>query len=144
VSSKLLKCRGVSLIEVMISLVVLLIVFMGLIQASLLSIQFNTRNLLRDEAVAVTADQMSNLRSASFDDMNRDGVTDGATLLPANFAAANFPVPVRRLRNDVSVTFNVDRTVNTLDASSKQITVTTNWTWQGDPFTHQIITARRR
>lgn len=143
-SSKLLKCKGVSLVEVMISLVVLLIVFMGLIQASLLSIQVNTRNLLRDEAVAVTAQQMSNLRSASFDDMNRDGVTDVATLAPANFAAANFPAPVRRLRNDVPVTFNVDRTINTLDANNKQLTVRTRWAWQGEDFFHEIITARRR
>jgi prepilin-type N-terminal cleavage/methylation domain-containing protein len=57
--------KGVTLVEVMIALVILLIVFIGLIQASLLTIQSNVRNLARDEAVRITADQMDMLRAAS-------------------------------------------------------------------------------
>jgi prepilin-type N-terminal cleavage/methylation domain-containing protein len=40
--------RGVSLVEVMIALTVLLVVFLGLMQAALLSIEQNMKNLLRD------------------------------------------------------------------------------------------------
>ncbi len=61
-----LDSRGVTLVEVMISLVILLIVFMGLIQASLLSINHNLRNEIRDEAVRVAAEYMSRTRSDSF------------------------------------------------------------------------------
>src|SRR5512135_3682764 len=58
--------KGVTLVEVMISLVILLIVFMGLIQASLLSINHNLRNEARDEAVRVGAASMALLRSFNY------------------------------------------------------------------------------
>ncbi len=59
--------RGVTLVEVMISMVILMVVFMGLIQASLLSINHNMRNAIRDEAVRVAAESMSRLRSFNYD-----------------------------------------------------------------------------
>jgi len=138
--------RGVSLVEVLIALTILLIVFLGLIQASLVSIQSNMRNLLRDEAVTITSEQISRLRGANFDDMNNDTVTDGAALVAANFTLANHwpPTVVRTFRNAASVTFNVARTVTALDANNKQITVTTAWQWQGEAFQHQIMTTRQR
>ena len=61
--------KGVSLVEVMISLVILLIVSMGLLQASLLSIDSNVRNELRDEAVRIASESMAQRRSA-FGDAN--------------------------------------------------------------------------
>lgn len=137
--------RGVGLIEVLIALTILLIVFMGLIQASLLSIQSNMRNLLRDEAVTITSEQISRLRGANFDDMNNDTVTDSAALIAANFIAANGWRPtVDRNFRSLSVTFNIDRQVNALDANNKQIIVTTTWQWQGENFQHQIMTTRQR
>ena len=57
---------GFTLVEVMISLVILLIVFMGLIQASLLSINHNVRNEVRDEAVRVGAKSMAMMRSFNY------------------------------------------------------------------------------
>lgn len=58
--------RGVTLVEVMISMVILLIVFMGLIQASLLTINHNMRNEVRDEAVRVGAASIALLRSFNY------------------------------------------------------------------------------
>src|SRR5512143_830774 len=66
VMSSKIDSRGVTLVEVMISLVILLIVFMGLIQASLLSINHNMRNSVRDEAVRIAAESMSRLRSFNY------------------------------------------------------------------------------
>ncbi len=138
--------RGVSLIEVLIALTILLIVFMGLIQASILSIQSNMRNQLRDEAVTIASEQISRLRSANYDDMNNDTVTDGVTLIATDFTAARGwpPTIARTYRSAASVTFNIARVVNNLDANNKQITVTLTWTWQGENFQHQIMTTRQR
>lgn len=58
--------KGMTLVEVMISMVILLLVFVGLIQASLLSIDYNTRNELRDEAVRVAAESMAGVRATPF------------------------------------------------------------------------------
>lgn len=134
-----MRCiRGVSLVEVMIALTVLLIVFMGLIQASLVSIQSNMRNLLRDEAVTIASEQISRLRGANYDDMNADGTIDGSPLnLPAMTVTRNY-------RNAAAVNFTVTRNVTALDANNKQITVTTAWLWQNEPFQHQIMTTRQR
>ena len=129
--------KGVTLVEVMISLVILLIVFMGLIQASLLSVQSNMKNVLRDEAVRITSDRMSILRSAPFNDMNSDTTTD---VYPLNFTANT----TRNVRNVASHPFGVAINIITLDADHKQMTVTTTWTWQGENFTHSIVNTRGR
>ena len=73
--------KGVTLVEVMIALVILLVVFMGLIQASLLSIENNATTALRDEAVRLASDTVTALRTSPFDDLNRDGMTDQLILL---------------------------------------------------------------
>lgn len=137
--------RGVSLIEVLIALTILLIVFMGLIQASILSIQSNMRNQLRDEAVTIASEQISRLRSAEYDDMNNDGATDPAGLADTDFTTANgWPPTVDRKNRAVSVTFNIARTVTPLDANNKQVMVLVTWSWQGENFQHQIMTTRQR
>jgi len=61
--------KGVTLIEVMIALVVLLLVFLGLMQSALLSIDANLRNILRDEAIAIAEQKMSELKNAPFDSL---------------------------------------------------------------------------
>jgi Tfp pilus assembly protein PilV len=129
---------GVTLVEVLISLTILLIVFMGLVQASIVSIQSNMKNLLRDEAVAIASEQILRLRGADYDDMNDDGTTDAATL--------NFPATTvtRNYRNTVAVNFGIARRIDTLDANNKQVTVTATWQWQGENFQHQIMTTRQR
>lgn len=143
--SRLEKREGVTLVEVLIALTILLIVFLGLIQAALLSIQHNMRNSLRDEAVAITSEQTARLKSTTYVDINRDGATDAATLSPADFNSVPFPNTItRQFRNAVPVVFTIARTVTTLDTDNKQITVTTTWGWQGENFTHEVMTTRRR
>ncbi len=60
--------RGLTLVEVMIAMVIMLIVFMGLIQASLLSIDSNMRNELRDEGTRVASESMAEVRAVPFND----------------------------------------------------------------------------
>jgi len=120
--------RGVTLVEVMISLVILLVVFMGLIQASLLSMQSNMKNVLRDEAVRITSNQMSSLRSATFATV----VSSGPTRI------------TRSIRNVAAQPFDITIVVVNLDADHKQMTVTTTWQWQNENFTHSIVNTRGR
>lgn len=135
--------RGVTLVEVMISLVILLIVFMGLIQASLLSMQSNMKNVLRDEAVRITSDRMSILRSAPFTDINKDNTTDVYTSDHFKFTANT----TRNVRNVVDHPFGVAIDICSacnMDADHRQMTVTTTWSWQGENFTHSIVATRGR
>ncbi len=109
--------RGVTLVEVMIALVILLIVFMGLMQASLLSINSNMRNSIRDEATRIASEELTNARSLAF----------------ANILSAPAVTRTRMFRN-MSVNFTATRTVTTLDAvgDNKEIRVAVSYTVPGD------------
>ena len=54
--------KGLTLIEVMVALIVLLLVFLALMQTALLSIDSNMINVLRDEAVNIAEEQMSDCK----------------------------------------------------------------------------------
>ncbi len=131
--------KGFSLVEVMIALVILLLVFMGLIQASIVSIGANMRNEIRDEATRLTSDIMTQLRAAPFDDLDRSPITAApATPDPANFTVVA-ALTTRSIRN-TTIPYTVNVTIQLLDTDHKQITITTQWTWQGETMTHTIVT----
>ncbi len=124
-SNSCASSRGVSLVEVMIALVVLLVVFMGLIQASLLSIDYNVRNEVRDEAVRVASEAMAQSRG------------DFSALTDTAGDCAPLTTIDRTFRNQ-TITFDRCREVHNLDVSNKQVTVTVTWTYHGETFTHSI------
>jgi Tfp pilus assembly protein PilV len=132
--------KGVTLVEVMLALVITVIVFIGLIQASIVAIGANMRNELRDEAVRLSSDLMSELRAAPFGDIDRDGTADTE---PRNFNR-NQTLTIRNAAVPYTVAVNVCSTtcVPALDANHKQMTVTTTWIWQGETITHTIMAYR--
>lgn len=116
--------RGVTLVEVMIALVIMLVVFMGLIQASLLSIDSNLRNELRDEAVRIGSESMARSRSVAW-----------ATLVPGS----STDTTVRRTFRNLSQDFTVTQAVAPLlDASNKQVTITVSYTYRDDVNTFRL------
>ena len=127
--------QGVSLVEVMISLVILLIVFMGLIQASILSIDHNIRNEVRDEAVRISSETMTQTRATAFGTLAATGVCPAPACNP--LAAVN-----RDLRNQ-TIPFNRCRGVCDIDADNKQVTITVTWAYRGENLTHTINSVLR-
>ena len=63
--------KGVTLIEMMIALVILLVVSLALMQTAIIGISMNVQNALRDEAVNVAEMRMNQLRSMPFDSFTR-------------------------------------------------------------------------
>jgi prepilin-type N-terminal cleavage/methylation domain-containing protein len=152
--------NGVTLVEVLISLVVLLIVFMGLLQTSLLSIEGNAITLLRDEAVKLASDTMTALRTSPFDDLNRNQASassdysgDGDVTVeipnsryrfqiespvtgaaPANAAqrnARNLGIQTRRtMRNILNANYLIRVTTESIDADNKRVTILVQWDWK--------------
>jgi len=121
--------KGLSLVEVMISLVILLLVFLALMQTALVSIDSNIRNLLRDEASSIAEQRMTALRNTRFDDLTAGTVVEGG--IPRQF-------------REMSVTFTPTRTITDPDADNKQITVRIDWNWKGDPFVYTINSIKRK
>jgi prepilin-type N-terminal cleavage/methylation domain-containing protein len=153
--------KGVTLVEVLIALVILLIVFLGLIQASLLSIDTNAMNLLRDEAVRLASDTMISLRSSPFDDLNRDGATPDAANI--NFVISSTGTAAQQLnavnlgintqktvRNILTANYVVTVTITDMDASNKQADVLVQWDYKertlanGSANAHRVVSLLRR
>jgi type IV pilus assembly protein PilV len=119
--------RGFSQIELLISLVLLLLVFLALAQTALVSIDSNMTNILRDEAVSIAEMRVNEVRNVPFD----------------NLVASNNTV-TRNFRNITNFQYNVSCVVTPLGSNNKQIDITVTWNWKGNPYTHAITTIVRR
>ena len=125
--------KGLTLVEILIALVITLVVFLGLMQTALLSIDANTTNLLREEAVSIAEGRMRELRDMSFAGLGNVAKT---TLPPRNFR--NFSV-------------NYDLTVAVtpvgIGTDAKQVNVLVEWSNPKDPtgpkIIHSITTIKR-
>jgi prepilin-type N-terminal cleavage/methylation domain-containing protein len=157
--------KGVTLVEVLISLVILLVVFMGLIQASLLSIENNVTTALRDEAVRLATETVAALKTGPFDDLNRDGIIPDAPPLPPTpfFTmsstgsaaeqgnASRLGINTVRASRNISSNYVVRVTVdNVFDNDNKQVTVRVEWAWKertfvgGNPNRYDVTALLRR
>ena len=170
VLNRIQNSQGVSLVEVMIALVVLLLVFVGLLQAALLSIDFNMRNIIRDEGVKVAADRMEEARSMPFDNVisnpnvcsvsnnlctvNNDCATAETCIAPTSVTLAscnptNYPMRTgRNFRNIQNFSFGSEITVSDLEIvapiNTKRIEIEVRWQYKNECYTHTITTLRRR
>ena len=133
--------QGVSLVEVMVALVVLLLVFIGLLQAAILSIDNNMRNVLRDEAVTLASAAMEDARGRPFDSVVSDTAAISGADCPGTITNGN--VMQMKLR-DMTKDLCVNLTSTDVDTDTKQLDVTVGWRWKGIDYTHNVTTLRRR
>ncbi len=124
-----LNKKGLTLVEVMIALVVLLIVSLALMQTALVSIDANMTNVLRDEAVNIAEMRMNEARNIPFDTLVSD--------------AADIPV-ARNIRNVTGFTYTTRMTVTNLGIDDRQVNIAVGWIWKGENYTHNITTIVRR
>lgn len=124
-----LKNRGgMTLIELMISITIMFIVFLGLTATVMTGLEYNMRNALLDEAVSVGETRMNEVRSLPFDNI----VTPGA--------AAVVTREVRRFNQP----YTVATTVTTPAADIKQVTMVVGWTRRGIARSHTFSSIVRR
>jgi type IV pilus assembly protein PilV len=129
------NAEGVSLVELLVAMVILLFVSLALMQTALLSIEFNTKNVLRDEAVRVAEMRINELRNTAFDDL-----TTGQN----NITGYN-PVVLHTVRKfEVKYQgvdgFHVDTTITDVGGDTKGALVEIFWTWKGEDYSHSIET----
>lgn len=120
-----------TLVEVLVSLVIVFIIFLGLSGSGLVVLNENIKNEMRDEAVSVADNAVQVARRTLFDNL--------VTLTPDN---------VLRLVRNVNRPFTVTRTVTSLDGDNRQVTVDVGWTRvennQVKSYNHQVATIVRR
>jgi prepilin-type N-terminal cleavage/methylation domain-containing protein len=136
--------NGVTLVEMMVALVVLLLVSLALMQTALVSIDANMNNVLRDEAVSIAEQRMNEARSIPFLTLTSDALPLTGGECPGTFATG---VTIERgFRNIINKEFCTNRTVDPLGAEgdARQVDIRVRWTWKGEVFNHRIMTLIRR
>ena len=125
-----------TIIEMLISIVILIVVSLALMKTSVLGIKTNVQNSLRDEAVNIVEMRMDQLRNVPFP---TPPATNDLT------ATVNAPDPqVTRTFRGFIATYTPTRTVTDLNADSKQLTVSVSWVYSGQTFTHTVTTILRK
>lgn len=120
------KSSGMSLVEVMIAMVILLFVALALMQTVTVAIDANMKNALMDEAVKVAGQSMSRMRNVS------DPTTE----------VVNPPLAEVRLVRNASIRYLLTNTV-TASGDLSIVNTTVSWTWKGQTYTHLVSTIRR-
>ena len=125
------SASGMTLVEVLVSLVIVFVVFLGISSSGLVVLNENIKNELRDESVSVADNAVQVARRTPFDNL-------------ATLAADNV---LRQVRN-VKRPFTVTRTVANLDGDNRQVTINVAWTrtegGQARSYSHQVVTIVRR
>ncbi len=128
--------KGVTLIEMLISLVIVMIVSLALMKTTLLGMKTNLQNSVRDEAVNIAESRMNQLRSLPFP------VPPGTNDLTATTNAVE--TAIQRNFRSFTLTYTPVRTVTDLNADSKQVTLSVSWNYGGKAYTHAITTIMRK
>jgi Tfp pilus assembly protein PilV len=143
---------GLTLVEVIISLVIALLVFLALMQTALVGIDVNMRNVLRDEAVNIAEMRLNSMRNIPYTSIASDTGSLSAYDCPTGFSSTGVPVE-RNIKNItgfdfctsmVCTEFGGDGNCATSDADNKQVAVRVGWKWKGENYTHSVTTVRKR
>jgi Tfp pilus assembly protein PilV len=152
---------GLTLVEVLIALVIVLGVSLALMQTALISIDSNTRNILRDEAVRIAETRMNEARNIPFTSLISDASSpqtdfDGSCESGCNDCPTGFSTGKCRCRDLKNISgfkfcsnltcteLGGDGDCATSDTDNKMVNFTIGWKWKGEGYTHSITTIRKR
>jgi len=150
--------KGLTLVEVLIAMTVLLFVSLALMQTALVSIDSNMINILRDEAINIAEMRMEEARnSPSLISDSPDGNTCTFPACKDATPLGKGPYPVvvtREIRNIThenpcaggkkGFIFGTQRTVTPLSGDNLQVTVLVRWQYKDECYTHTISSILRR
>ena len=119
--------RGMTLIEIMIALLLMTIVAVALMQATIMVMNNNVKNELRDEAVSVAEQIMNEVRNTQFADL------------------ATSPTTTTRTRNirAFTVTYTALLSPTVVNTNAMQETLTIEWIYRGRTYQHSVSTVLR-
>lgn len=122
----MLNNKGFTLLEALIAILLLAILTLWNMQAMLTAYGFTSRNQIRDEAVLVVGEELTDYRNKPF-----------STLAAGTIGPTNIQ---RQIRNyDQSFTVNTD-IVNQEAGIAYSVKVTASWVHKGNAYTYSATT----
>ena len=122
-----------TLVEVLVSLVIVFIIFLGLSASGLVVLNENIKNEMRDEAVNVADNAVQTARRTNFD-----------TLITLNNVTQVVPRRIRNVDRNYTVKWKVNILGTGTDADNVTITVTWPVLNQANNSSHTVATIVRR
>ena len=124
-NKKYIEQSGFTLIEVMVSIIILMVGLLGMFQAINLALDKNLENQLRQKGIAVAEQELNSLKARSFS--NITGNTSNFRSVVSGSVFKNFSV--QRQIDDLATT----------DSKTKRVSVRVWWNYRGRPYEHQTV-----
>lgn len=146
-TSALQNNRGLSLVEVIVSLLIMTVMLLGLAQTITVAISTNMQNVFRDEAVNVAEARMNGVlidTSGAAHDGMRNMPFANISLLSASDRA--FTV-TRTFRGSATMNYTVntlaDNSISGATITASEITINVQWVYKGKTYTQSTLTIIR-
>jgi type IV pilus assembly protein PilV len=121
---------GFTLAEVMVAILIMMVGMLGLLEAINVTMEYNLKNHLRDEAVSVGEKYLNIQKAKPFDSL---------TTLPATYGTRYEPSKIR----GTGKLYHVDMSVTNLStdpvAATKELVVTVSWTYKGVTYQNRVM-----
>lgn len=121
---------GFTLIEVMVSIVILMVGLLGLLQAINLAMEQNIKNVLRSEAVQIAENKMNVLKLTPYDNIS------------ASYSMQSMPSRIRGSNRSYSVHRSSTKFNAGASETSKELVVNVSWLYKNSPTVHEIRTIK--
>jgi prepilin-type N-terminal cleavage/methylation domain-containing protein len=108
--------RGMTLVEVLVSMAIVFIIFLGMSSAGLVVLDQNVKNSQRDEAVSVAEMEMQRVRNTPF----------SVLTLASDNVSVSIDNVSRQMRG-LNMNYGVWRTVKHLDVNNLQVSIRVVW-----------------
>lgn len=114
---------GFTLLELLVAIIIFIVGLLGLFQTLNIALDKNLENQLRQKAIAVSEQQLNDLKGRSF--ANITGNTSTCVKIASGSVFKN--ISVQRQIDDLATT----------DSKSKRVSIRVWWNYRGRPYEHQ-------
>ncbi|MBF0564228.1 MAG: prepilin-type N-terminal cleavage/methylation domain-containing protein [Nitrospirae bacterium] len=146
---KYLDNGGFSLVEAMVSMVILTIVTLGLLQTIILVNDANMKNFLRDEGVKVGQEDIDSERLLAKGTGDLSAIVSAGSLQaspPAKYPCvpnSTGTVNITRQFKNATITFNICRSVTPAGTGSVRLDEVVTWLFKNETFSYVTTTIIR-
>lgn len=116
--------KGFTLVELLVSMVIIVICVIGLMNLSIVITRNNVKNEIRNKAVEIVTNYVDNMTDQNFDDITVGNFTDTDNATIRSFSA----------------TYTISGNVTSPSTDEKDINATISWTYREKNYNYNIET----